>query len=259
MAGDWIQIDHDLNQKPEVIEMAADLGIDCFAVSGRLINLWGWFDSHTIDGKVSSRLRNAIDAHCAQEGFVRALEVVGWMREKDGMLCVVKFKERHGKSGKNRALAARRASRFRNANAVTKSAPEKRREEKSKEEASNDASPPKSPPKGDQYAKAFTDWWFVYPRKVGKEAASKAYAKAGKRLVKRGMEREAAVAFLLDRCRAFSQSPIADGEFCPHASTWLNEGRYDDDPQEWQGDRNGAPSPSRPLLEFGDEDQEFQP
>lgn len=115
--------------------MAADLGIECFAVSGRLINLWGWFDSHTTDGKVSSRLRNAIDAHCAQEGFVTALESVGWIQEKDGMLCIKKFKERHGKSGKRRALAARRASRFRNAHAVTKSAPEKRREEKNKDTA----------------------------------------------------------------------------------------------------------------------------
>jgi len=41
-------------------------------------------------------------------------------------------------------------------------------------------------------------------------------------------------AYLLDRTRKFAQSPAGKrGEFTPHPSTWFNQGRYMDDPNEW--------------------------
>jgi hypothetical protein len=72
----------------------------------------------------------------------------------------------------------------------------------------------------------FDRWWSVYPRKVGKEAARKAYAKARKIASADDLGR-GAVRFRDDQTR--------DPAFTPHPSTWLNEGRWQDE------------GPARPL------------
>jgi hypothetical protein len=77
----------------------------------------------------------------------------------------------------------------------------------------------------------------LYPRKEAKGKALEAWKKAGKRLVGSGMSRPGAVAHLLDRVQAYASSPRAtqsDPSKIPHPATWLNQGRYDDDPQTWQ-------------------------
>jgi hypothetical protein len=50
MAGDWIKFDTSTPDKPEVFEMAAELGIDPDAVVGKLLRVWKWFDQQTTDG-----------------------------------------------------------------------------------------------------------------------------------------------------------------------------------------------------------------
>jgi hypothetical protein len=69
----------------------------------------------------------------------------------------------------------------------------------------------------------------AYPRKEGKTAALKAIAKAIKHrgaheLLKVVKEYAAAVALW----------PESEKRYRPMPATWFNEGRYDDDPQEWQ-------------------------
>lgn len=69
----------------------------------------------------------------------------------------------------------------------------------------------------------FAEWWSTYPHKVGKQAAIKAYVKA---LVTAGSAEclltglQAQVEHLREKHK--------EG-FCPHPSTWLNEGRWDDE------------------------------
>ena len=67
---------------------------------------------------------------------------------------------------------------------------------------------------------AFDQWWQHYPRKVGKDDARKAYAAA----VKRGAT-HADLASGLQR-----QRWPAEVRFIPHPATWLNQGRWQDDP-----------------------------
>jgi hypothetical protein len=57
---------------------------------------------------------------------------------------------------------------------------------------------------------------------------------------------------LVERMQAFSASPKALSRFCPHPSTWLNEGRYDDDPRTWLrgDDRNDPRGTGAALLGF---------
>ena len=93
----------------------------------------------------------------------------------------------------------------------------------------------------EKYHPFFEEWWAAYPvsRKQGKLEASKAWAKAGTRIkAARQCTPMEAVAYLLDRVLLFAKSPKGTGEYCPMPATWLNQGRYDDDPASW-GDLAG--------------------
>lgn len=69
----------------------------------------------------------------------------------------------------------------------------------------------------------FDQWWSHYPRKVGKQAAVKAYRKA---------QQTTDPETLLAAVSAFRDDPNlpVDKNFIPHPATWLNEGRWDDEP-----------------------------
>lgn len=98
------------------------------------------------------------------------------------------------------------------------------------------ASKPKPPTTGEKYHPAFEEWWLSYPetRRTGKLEASKAWTKAGARIkAARSCDTITAIAYLLDRVRLFAKSPKGRGEFCPMPATWLNQGRYDDNPASW--------------------------
>lgn len=70
--------------------------------------------------------------------------------------------------------------------------------------------------------RAFEDFWTAYPRKVGKDAARRAFVKAY----------EAANGNVVLGAQRFSNDPNlpADKNFIPHPATWLNAGRWDDEP-----------------------------
>lgn len=91
----------------------------------------------------------------------------------------------------------------------------------------------------------FDSFWKIYPRKVGKLDARQKFKAAVARLKS---AHDDPVAHLIDRVTAFGASPKGQGDWCPHPATWLNEGRYDDDPAAWQ--RSGddkAPSTRRTI------------
>lgn len=67
----------------------------------------------------------------------------------------------------------------------------------------------------------FAEWYDLYPRKVGKQAALKAYRRARK---------VADAAELLDGLNAqLPKLQTAEERFRPHPATWLNEGRWEDE------------------------------
>lgn len=70
----------------------------------------------------------------------------------------------------------------------------------------------------------FDEAWSAYPRKIGKGAARYAYAKAAKKISPEALN--AAVV-------AYSMSAEGrDKKFLPHFSTWLNQERWTDEPEE---------------------------
>jgi len=71
---------------------------------------------------------------------------------------------------------------------------------------------------------AFEDFWRAYPRKVGKGAARKAYAKA-----LRLTDHDTIMVALSDQRPAMEAK---ESQYIPHASTWLNQERWEDEPEE---------------------------
>lgn len=70
-------------------------------------------------------------------------------------------------------------------------------------------------------AQHFDTFWNIYPRKVGKQAAAAAFKKA--------CEVEDPIRIHQAAAR-FRDDPNREDQFTPHPTTWLNQGRWDDDP-----------------------------
>lgn len=86
------------------------------------------------------------------------------------------------------------------------------------------------PPRPAAVDRDFEDFWAAYPRKVGKDDALKAWKKATKR---------APVEQIAAGLNAAQWPP--DKQFIPHPATWLNQGRWQDEPAD------AAPEPSGKL------------
>ena len=89
---------------------------------------------------------------------------------------------------------------------------------------------------------AFERFWKIYPRKVGKGDARKKFAAALKRT---------SVNELMDAVTRFAAHPESvpgKSDSIPHASTWLNQERWNDSPPEPQREPGARiPPPSEPT------------
>lgn len=105
--------------------------------------------------------------------------------------------------------------------------------------SSSPATPPTPTPPPTPTSTDFDTFWEQYPRKVGKQAAAKAYTKA---------RRTVPAAKLLLAARKFAADPNREQTFTPHPATWLNEGRWDDEPLPAR--EASRPEPPRPGGDF---------
>lgn len=131
----------ELCRDPDVIQIAADLGLDEFGVVGRLHAVWSWLDAHSQDGKNVRIVTAFIDRLTAKIGFADAMRSVKWLSGKDGKITFTNFDRHNGETAKYRASEAKRKSKQRNSRDICpandgtpvpkKLGPEKRREEKS--------------------------------------------------------------------------------------------------------------------------------
>lgn len=69
--------------------------------------------------------------------------------------------------------------------------------------------------------KAFDEFWFAYPRKHGKQAAVKAWLTAIKKVDP---------SIIIEATKRYAADPNRVDQFTAHASTWLNQGRWEDSP-----------------------------
>lgn len=70
----------------------------------------------------------------------------------------------------------------------------------------------------------FKTFWSAYPKKAGKDAAKKAFAKR-----KFDEQAFAKVMAALNEQKASEQWQKDGGQFIPHPATWLNQGRFEDE------------------------------
>lgn len=70
----------------------------------------------------------------------------------------------------------------------------------------------------------FEQFWNSYPRKIGKKAAQKAYQQA--------KDKPTIVELLaaIEKAKTSEQWTKDNGQFIPHPATWLNQGRWTDEP-----------------------------
>ena len=129
MAGDWIKLEHVTPDKPEIYTMAEMLNLDPDTVLGKVIRVWIWADQQTLIGDAPSVTKTCIDRVTGVTHFAEALEKVRWLKIKKEGINFPNFDRHNGKSAKTRALTNKRMKRKRDADSVTKSEPEKRREE----------------------------------------------------------------------------------------------------------------------------------
>jgi hypothetical protein len=152
MAGEWLKVDRSTPDKPEVIRMARLLKKDRDLVFGKLLRLWCWFDSNSVDGVVDGVVDADVDDLCACEGFAQACIAVGWMEfdSSKERISLPNFNRHNGETAKQRMLKNRRQARWRanvdDKTSTHESTKASTREEKRREEKE------KTAPKGDLLA-----------------------------------------------------------------------------------------------------------
>jgi DNA replication protein DnaT len=130
MAGDWLKVEKDTPEKPEILALATALNITTEEAFGRCFKVWRWADSHTVDGNARVTQMCALDSIAGLDGFSQALLDVGWLQARSGSLVIPHFDRHMGQSGKRRALTASRVAEHRaktgNAGVTPDALPEKR-------------------------------------------------------------------------------------------------------------------------------------
>ncbi len=257
MAGDWIKFEHATPDKPEVYQMAELLDIEPEHVVGCLLRIWIWADQQIVSCNAMSVTKKVVDRFTRVTGFADAMEAVGWLVVTDGGIEFPKFDRHNGETAKNRAQTYRRVAKHRGKgqttvtqsalqngrSSVTKALPET--ETETETERGNPPNPPrrkKCSSKTEQEPIGFAEWYATYPRQQARDTACKAYVNA---------IRKVDVSHLQERTTAYAAAvarwPEEDNpKFVPMPATWLNQGRWDDDPKTWerkppQGSRNDRP------------------
>ena len=145
MAGEWLKLECDTPEKPEVLAITASLGwTDTDLTVGKLFRLWRWFDKHTVDGNAAGVTSALLDVQIGVTGFCERVAAVGWLEVYEGGVRLPKFDRHNGTTAKARSQTAKRVATFKanakgngkgnavgNAVTVTDALPreEKRREE----------------------------------------------------------------------------------------------------------------------------------
>jgi hypothetical protein len=86
----WVKLQKETFQKPEVRAIAKALGITPVHAAGCCAAFWCYADSHMRDGFIPLTDQSDIDAMAQEPGFAAALELVEWARFADGGIHIPK-------------------------------------------------------------------------------------------------------------------------------------------------------------------------
>ncbi len=251
MAGDWIKMRTSLLTNPKVNGIARELesarevsqvlstgysggmneivtrNVMRHVTVSSLLVIWGAANEHTRDGEFANADLSDIDDMVGIPGFGAAMESVGWLLydAEQNSITLPNFSE-YNTSGSERSAGAKTAaqrqkdyrerkkaqeeeSRRDESCDVTRDVTRNRREEKRREE------------KKDKEQVGFAEFWQEYPNHSAKANAAKAWAKIPAELHLAIM----AAVVVQKRSAAWTKD---GGQFVPHAATWLNGKRWED-------------------------------
>lgn len=211
----WIESHDDIWEHHKTLRMCSMLGIKPVQAVGHLTSLWhfvlrnAWSDANLEPwGDVG------IEMACRWDGkpgeMVKALRAVnflddsqvhGWL-ERAGTLVYDRLRKRKSREDSVRGLSGK----------VPAPQPYPAK-----------PNPPKKAPSGSN-GDGFDQFWDSYPRKVGKEAARKAWLKAKPSPALVGQ-----ILSAISIQRSCIQWTKDAGQYIPHPATWLNQGRWQDE------------------------------
>jgi hypothetical protein len=259
VSADWIAVEIDLRDKPEVWAIAEALGLDPDAVVGKLIRVWGWFDKQTTDGHARRVTFSVLNDKAGVTGFAEAMQAEGWLVKADGAIVMPKFELKHGASGKARLLGTRRkqAQRAREAVAgddekppgdarprpakVTRVSRSKRDKNTTTEQNTLSKSDASHLVDSDESTcSPFERFWAVYPLKEAKIPAQKKWAS-------KQLDRLVEVIVADVKRRKAEHGKWLDG-YIPMPPAYLNQERWNDPINPLREAQRKAPDPKGGKL-----------
>lgn len=250
----WLQIDQTIRDHHKILDAADQLETTDAHVTGCLVLLWLWAIDNAPDGSLAG-ISDATIARAARwsgerTAFIEALTDVGLLDRTPEGLAIHDWQDRAGNLIDRRRADAERKRRER-AEKKAREASENSRDRPAghlsdvrtqsrvnqsteKEEHSRaEGGDPPTPPATDGKSSAtlqderFDQFWEAYPRKVGKADARKAWKKA--KITAEIFEK---IMTAIAASKESDQWQREAGRYIPNPSTWINQGRWDDEPIE---------------------------
>lgn len=248
----WIQVHQQLKDHRKLLVAADELEIEPAHMLGLLISFWLWALDNTPSGSLEG-ISNRMIARAAQwdgapDKFVEVLKNAGLLDEETaGKLEIHDWYEYTGKlidqreAEKNRsrrrraAAAATAPSECQTTDGQTEGKPQGSQKktagrvnqstaDQSKPDQRDQPPNPQTEPKPDAQARRFAEFWKAYPKKVGKKAAEKSWQK-----LKPDAELFERIMQAVATAKSSDQWNRENGRFIPNPSTWINQGRWDDE------------------------------
>ena len=152
-------------------------------------------------------------------------------------------KAENGAAGGSKSKANAKQSESKAEAKGKQTAREKEREDEGEKEGENEVENECSPPIAPKGASTFDRFWKVYPKKVGKDAARRAFARAK-------VPVETLIAAVEEQ-KASEQWTRDNGQYIPNPATWLNQGR-------WQDELETARPKGAPSMDYGDQTENME-
>lgn len=229
MADDWIKFRKKLPRDPRVLVASRKCHATRVTICGALVALWCLADDYAEDsGLLPGYTSEDIDREVELPGFCLSLPP-DWFELRDGSVYLPNYQEHNGRTARQRAQATGRKQRQRGRENESRAQRDESvtREEKNREEEKNPPNPPsgvgarvssrapKCEPDG------FAEFWTEYPRKTAKASARKVWQRLAPDSALRQRIRESV--------RRQAGSEQWQRGVIPHAATWLNQRRWEDE------------------------------
>lgn len=250
----WIESHQEVGRHPKTKKLARLLGVSLPAAVGHLHYFWWWALDFAQDGTLEKYdgydLADAMQWDGDPDQLVEALISAGYIDDTDDGLMIHdwgeyagKLLERRAKDRARKRAAAKAAGVPQNFRRSSDGNDEESGETPSASFVTNQPTVPNQPnttnstnrtepttPTGDAQAlqeRRFAEFWKAYPKKVGKASCLNAWKK-----LKPTAELHDHIMAALEAQKRSEQWQREGGRFIPNPLTWLNQGRWDDEPTE---------------------------